>query len=225
MARSATGRRSAGNARAATQRKRRNRIWLTGLGGLALVSVAAAITVFVVSNFSNFTNSGSGDSRANGAPNFSFTLFQGQDELGAESLDMDQLRGRPVVLNFWAGQCPPCRAEMPDLQRFYEDFKGRVTLLGVDVGQFTGLGTRSDAKNLLRELRITYPAGFTKDGSVTRKYEVLSMPTTVFINSEGEIFETWSGALNQDILERVTTAMLNESQRNQPSKPAAATGS
>ena len=86
----------------------------------------------------------------------------------------------------------------------------------MDIGQFTGLGNRNDAKKLLRELRITYPAGYTKDGSVTRKYEVLGMPTTVFINSEGAIFETWSGALNRDILQRVTTAMLNESQRNQP---------
>ena len=124
MARSATGRRNAGNARAAAQRRRRNRMWLAGLGGLALVSVVAAIAVFAVSNIVNFTSSGVGESRTSGAPNFSFKLFQGQDKLGAESLDMDQLRGTPVVLNFWAGQCPPCRAEMPDLQRFYDDFRG-----------------------------------------------------------------------------------------------------
>lgn len=59
--------------------------------------------------------------------NFSFTLFQGESRLGAEKLNMDQVLGKPIVLNFWAGQCPPCRAEMPDLQEFYEGSKDEVT--------------------------------------------------------------------------------------------------
>ena len=55
-------------------------------------------------------------------PDFSFTLYRGESKLGAETLRLSELRGRPVVLNFWAGLCPPCRAEMPDFQRFYEEF-------------------------------------------------------------------------------------------------------
>ena len=186
------------------------------MGGLALIAVVAAVALIAVDRGSNSTSSEGTARGENSAPHFSFTLFQGQDKLGAETLDMDQLRGKPIVLNFWAGLCPPCRAEMPDLQRFYDDFKGEVTLLGVDIGQFTGLGNRTDAKKLLEELGITYPAGFTKDRSVTRKFKVVSMPTTVFINSEGEIFEHWLGALNQETLERITTAMLKESQLSQP---------
>jgi len=159
-----------------------------------------------------------GDSGANGvasvptkkdlAPDFSFTLYQGESKLGATTLDLSSLQGRPTVLNFWAGLCPPCRAELPDLQDFYDEFNDRVTLISVDLGQFTGLGTQEDAKDLLSELGITYPAGFTDDNNVVREYKVLSMPTTVFINSQGEIFRKWSGALNRDALTKVTTEML-----------------
>ncbi len=144
------------------------------------------------------------------APNFSFTLYQGEVELGAEALDLSDLRGRPTVLNFWAGLCPPCRAELPDLQLFYEDFNDRVTVVGVDIGTFTGLGNQDDARNLLSELAINYPNGYTSDDSVVRRYQVLSMPTTFFINSKGEIFKKWNGALNLDILTEQTTELLNQ---------------
>ena len=144
------------------------------------------------------------------APNFSFTLFQGEDKLGGEELDLAQLRGTPVILNFWAGLCPPCRAEMPDLQEFYEDFSDRVILLGIDLGQFTGLGTRGDAEKLLNDLQVTYPAGFTTDASVVRNYSILGMPTTVFIDAEGRVFKSWTGALNRKVLEEQTNELLSQ---------------
>ena len=90
---------------------------------------------------------------------------------------------------------------MPDLQAFYNDNKEDVTLVDVDIGQFLGLGTQQDAENLLRELNITYPAGFTDDRGVVRDYKVLGMPTTVFINADGTIFDKWTGALNRSVLE------------------------
>ncbi len=144
------------------------------------------------------------------APNFSFALYQGEAELGAREMEVGQLRGKPVVLNFWAGLCPPCRAEMPDLQLFYEEYKDRVLLVGIDIGQFTGLGSTSDAISLLQELEVTYPAGFTEDASVVPRYEVLGMPTTVFIDADGAIFKTWTGLLTRGVLEEHTNAMLSQ---------------
>ena len=214
MARSSTTRRSAAAAKKAAS-QRRNRMWLGGAGAAAVAVLVAIIVVSVYSADSSSPASTGGDQADGLVKNFSFTLFQGEKVLGAEKMEMDQLRGKPIVLNFWAGQCPPCRAEMPDLQRFYDGFKDDVTLLGIDVGQFTGLGTRRDARNLLTELGITYPAGYTGDGSVVRKYEVLGMPTTVFINADGTVFETWSGGLNLDILARLSGAMLRQAEQDQ----------
>ena len=116
--------------------------------------------------------------------------------------------GRPLVLNFWARLCGPCWSEMPDLQDFYEEHKGEVGLLGVDVGQFTGLGQPKDASKLLDALGVTYPAGYTDDANVVRDYGVRAMPTTVFISSDGSIFQSWTGAIEREQLEAVVDRML-----------------
>ena len=142
------------------------------------------------------------------APDFAFTLFQGDDVLGGRSLRLAQIKGKPIVLNFWARYCGPCWTEMPELQDFYEVHKGRLQLLGIDLGQFTGLGSPKDAGKLLDSLGITYPAGFTDDAHVVRSYQVAAMPTTVFIDSEGVVFRTWSGSITRQQLEAIVVEML-----------------
>jgi len=144
------------------------------------------------------------------APNFDIKLFQGEAKLGGTDIDVRQFQGKPLIINFWAGLCPPCRAELPDLQEFYNEFSDRVTLVGVDVGQFTGLGSLQDAKDLLEELQISYPVGFTNDGSVISEYKVFAMPTTIFIDAGGEIFKKWGGALTVGVLREQTNAMLGQ---------------
>jgi len=195
MANEVVDNQGANRAEAKPQSKGRYYLWYSGIGILALVAVVLVATL-------------GGGSGVNAAPNFPFTLYQGESELGGRNLELSDLRGRPVILNFWAGLCPPCRAEMPDLQLFYEEFKDEVTLIGIDLGLHTGLGTQNDARSLLNLLEITYPAGFTDDANVVRDYEVLAMPTTVFINSKGEIFRKWGGLLTLGVLIDVTNEML-----------------
>ena len=142
------------------------------------------------------------------APNFSFSLYQGEDILGFETKQLSQLRGMPVVLNFWARLCPPCWTEMPELQEFSEEFQDQIILLGIDIGQFTGLGSPRDASKLLDSMGITYPAGFTDDGDVVERYKVLAMPTTVFIDGQGRIFQKWTGGLDRETVTRLAKAML-----------------
>ncbi len=144
------------------------------------------------------------------APSFTFTLFQGHDELGSGPLTPADLRGKPLVINFWAGLCPPCRAELPDFQEYYQEFGDRVNLVAVDLGQFTGLGSLQDAKDLLEELDITFPAASTDDNSVIEAYRVLVLPSTVFIDADGSIFKHWQSVLNLAILEDQTLKMLGE---------------
>ena len=176
---------------------------------LAAILAAAAIACSSNDDSNNdfVSSTGSGDL----APDLTVSMFQGQDVVGGEKVTLSGLiGGRPIVLNFWAGLCPPCRAEMPDLQEFNEDFQDRALLLGVDLGQFTGLGNTDDAKKLLSDLAITYPAGFTSDSDVIRNYQVLGMPTTIFIDREGRIFNRWTGALNKNVLIEKTQEMLGQ---------------
>lgn len=136
------------------------------------------------------------------APDFETTLFQGQEVLGADTLEFSQLigRGKPVVLNFWAGLCPVCRMEMPELQAFYEEYKDRVILYGLHIGPFVGMGSREDALNRIRELGITYPVGSTDDGTVLEDYNFFGMPTIYFITGDGRIYHQWTGYLDKATL-------------------------
>ena len=216
MAKAETNTRAGAQAGEEPRRNRKNVLWYSRLGGVVLMGVAVA--VILASAGGGFgTNPAASEDLA---PDFSFTLFKGQEKLGAGVINLSDLKGRPVVLNFWAGLCPPCRAEMPDLQSFYEGFDSQVTVLGVYLGQFFGLGSQRDALELLNEVGVNYPSGFTSDAGVVQEYKVLDMPTTFFIDSEGKIFKKWPGPLNEDTLTKLTTEMLEqESGQSMASSP------
>ena len=139
---------------------------------------------------------------------FNISLYQGSEKLGSETVAVSDLRGQPVVLNFWAGLCPPCRAEMPEFQVFAEEYDGRVTLVGVDLGQFFALGSEEEAIALLGELGVTYPAGATDDGNVVRELGVLGLPATFFVAADGSLHRKWQGVLSGEKLAEITDEML-----------------
>ena len=144
---------------------------------------------------------------------FPIVLYQGADAVGGgDALMLSDLRGQPVALNFWAGLCPPCRAEMPDFQRFADDYAGRVLVVGVDLGQFFSLGSQDDAKALLNDLEIAYPAGYTDDASVVRELLITGLPATLFITADGALHRKWIGALNEEKLVEIADEMLAQSQ-------------
>lgn len=154
---------------------------------------------------------GAGEARERVA-DFQISLYQGQEELGAENLSLSDLQGKPVVLNYWAGLCPPCRAEMPEFQEFADEFEGRVTLVGVDMGEFLLLGSREDARKLLAELGVSYAAGFTDDPHVVEAHRVLGLPTTIFVTADGHLYKKWDGVLNLEKLTEIADEMLAENE-------------
>jgi thiol-disulfide isomerase/thioredoxin len=155
-------------------------------------------SLFVLAACGDVTGSG-----GNGEPehDFAFIPYQSVGDPGSgEEMMFSELfeEGRPVVLNFWAGQCPPCRAEMPHFQQLADEYEGQFTLIGIDVGVFTGLGTEQNALDLLEELNITYPAGRAVDRDPLIDYGATGMPTTVFMNGNGEIVEKRIGMILED---------------------------
>jgi thiol-disulfide isomerase/thioredoxin len=144
---------------------------------------------------------------------FEITVYQGEDVLGGQSVRFSEVlaQGKPVVLNMWAGLCPICRTEMPELQEAYEKYGDRVLFIGVDIGPFVGLGSKKEALALLDELEITYPAGTTSDATVMRDYKVLGTPANYFLKPDGEIIQQWNGFLTGDQLNGHIEALLEAS--------------
>lgn len=169
-----------------------SRLLLPGL--LVLILALAACSDLVASD------EGAGDP----PDDFAFVPYQG---IGNPDAGEDEAKmmfsevfdeGKPVVLNFWAGQCPPCRAEMPHFQQLVDEYEDEFVLLGIDVGPFTGLGTHDSALQLLDELEIDYPAGRALERDPLVDYNVTGMPTTVFFNADGTIADTRVGLIQED---------------------------
>ena len=145
------------------------------------------------------------------APAFSVPLYTGQSFLGgADNLALADLRGRGVVLNFWAPLCAPCRAEMPDFEELWQEVKDedRIVVVGVDVGPYTGLGDRATALRFLDETGITYPTGQAQSGDVIVEYGVQGMPTTVFVTPDGKVARKWTGVINKAKLDELTEELF-----------------
>ncbi len=168
-------------------------------GGAALVMVlVAAVVIQVLSG-------------AGASANFEFSVYQGEEHLGGgENVNFTDLLddGKPIVLNFWAGDCPPCRAEMPAFQNVWAENEGDVLFVGLDVGVFTGLGTESSGRALLNELGITYPAGAPPNRTPVVNYTVRSMPTTIFFGADGQIMDRADGAISELRLSSIIDRLL-----------------
>lgn len=141
---------------------------------------------------------------------FTIRAYGGAEALGGETVLLSSIvgQGEPVVLNFWGGLCPPCRAEMPGFQRVHEAYADRVIFLGVDVGPFVGLGGRQDARDLIADLGVSYPNGWTFNSSALKDYEVRSIPKTVFFAGDGRIVRVWTGAIPEPDLIELVEALL-----------------
>ncbi|MCY4081506.1 MAG: TlpA disulfide reductase family protein [Caldilineaceae bacterium] len=117
------------------------------------------------------------------APNFAFFLADGR---GA---DLASLQGKPVVLNFWATWCGPCRAEMPDLVALHESDNDLV-VLEVNVGE-----ELSAVEDFAKEFGMNMTVVLDEEDLIRRAYQVRNMPTTVFIRADGTIGARWPGFL------------------------------
>ena len=201
-----------------SQRNDRNQ----GGGGGAGRWIFLAVVVGVVGIIAIASVLLSGGSGGNGtlqaAPDFSLSVYQGEEVLGGVDLNLSDVTalGKPVVLNFWAGLCPPCRVEMPGFQRVHEARGNQITLLGVDVGPFTGLGSREDGIELLRQIGVTYPIASASTARSVQVYRVISMPTTVFITADGRIVRRVSGAISEARLNSLIDELIQVSQAPPP---------
>jgi peroxiredoxin len=134
------------------------------------------------------------------APDFALT------DLNGDTHALEAYRGRPVIINFWATWCPPCRSEMPDLQEVYEKYQDDgLVLLAVNQAE-----TPATVGEFVDELGLTFPILMDNNLSVSQGlYEVEAYPTTYFIDRDGRIQEVaLSGPLSKSYVESQVLRML-----------------
>jgi len=143
---------------------------------------------------------------------FPVSLYQGEDIIGSREFSFASLLGdKPIVLNYWASNCPPCSAEMPGFQKVYEAFEGRVVFFGLDIGRFAGFGGPEDSKRELRRLGVTYPAAPVPNVETARRLRVLGLPSTDFITPDGRVHRNWTGILNESKLTELVEDLIGAS--------------
>jgi cytochrome c biogenesis protein CcmG/thiol:disulfide interchange protein DsbE len=109
------------------------------------------------------------------------------------AIDLRALRGRVVVVNFWASWCVPCRDEAPALQAAWERYRDRgVVVLGVNVQDLV-----SEARRFLGDVKTTYPSVRDRDNAVYRAYGLTGVPETFFIDRAGRIVFRFPGVVTE----------------------------
>ncbi|WP_078594742.1 redoxin domain-containing protein [Evansella clarkii] len=131
------------------------------------------------------------------APDFELEMLDGS------AAKLSDFRGEKIMLNFWATWCPPCRAEMPDMQEVYEE--NDVLILAVNLTQTeTGMNA---VESFVDDFGLTFPIMLDEDIEVADLYEIQPIPTSFMINSEGRIHNIAYGPMNKDMIVQQFTEM------------------
>lgn len=175
------------------------------VAGSAFAWMAAALAVAVVIAvsvplFTSQTKHESGPAGTVGEPAPVIRLL---DAHGA-SVSLLQYRGRIVITNLWATWCPPCRAEMPDLQRLWRNERGAVVVVGIDEGE-----SRQRALDFADALGVTYPIWLDESQRYGRALDALGLPTTVILNRGGAIASGFDGALTYGQMKTAIAPLLH----------------
>ncbi len=131
--------------------------------------------------------------------------FEGELLDGEEAAFADY-SGKPLIINFWASWCSPCRAEMPELIEAYETHKDDIQFIGVNFRD-----TKALANRFYDEFEVPYESFFDQSGKIGFSYGVRALPATFFIDSEGTIIDRKLGALSREELDERIDLLLDES--------------
>lgn len=136
------------------------------------------------------------------APDFTLSTAEG------ETITLSELRGKAVLVNLWATWCPPCRAEMPAIQKLYQQYRDQgFVVLAVNA---TNQDDLSKIPAFTREYGLTFPILLDTAGSVSRQYQLRSLPSSYFIDRQGIIQEVVIGGPMAETLLRTRIQKILE---------------
>ena len=133
------------------------------------------------------------------------TLAGLSETAGGGEFRLSDYAGTPVVINFWASWCPPCRQESPHFERLWRRYGGQgILIVGVDIQD-----TKEDAEAYIREFGLTFPNVRDPDGAVSIDYGVIGLPVTFFVGADGIVRGRWVGAISESDLEGWIVRLLD----------------
>ncbi|WP_026889840.1 TlpA family protein disulfide reductase [Clostridium beijerinckii] len=115
-------------------------------------------------------------------------------DLNGNELSLSDLKGKKVFLNFWATWCPPCKAEMPEIERLYQETKDSdLVIISIEIGE-----PLNTVKSFIDSNKYNFKVLIDSDQSVATKYNITSIPTSYFIDKDGNIVSKHVGGMNID---------------------------
>ena len=166
------------------------------LGGLATMPPETEVstqvpTEPVAENTEAPTESQATEPESHPAPDFTMLDMDGNE------VTLSSFFGKPIVLNFWASWCGPCKMEMPEIQKFYEQYGEEIHFLLVSVDDSV-----DSAKTFLAGTEYTFPVYFDTTSAGAYTYGASSIPLTYFIDAEGNLTAYYMGAMSEGILQQ-----------------------
>lgn len=154
----------------------------------------------------------SGGTAADARPVIPAVDFELEDQYG-NIHRLEDYRGKTIFLNFWATWCPPCKAEMPDIQKLYEksstEGEDAVIVLGVAAPNMGQEGSEEEIAAFMEEKGYTYPVLMDTEGELFASYGIMSFPTTFMIDRDGNVFGYVSGMLSADMMDSIVRQTLD----------------
>ena len=167
-----------------------------------VILVAALAWIFVSADQAGTSTAGEIPAPRQGflAPDFTLQTPEG------ETITLSDLRGQAVLVNLWATWCPPCRAEMPAIQKLYDEYKDQgLVVLGVNM---TYQDNAQAVVPFAQENGLTFPILIEATGEVAGKYELRSLPSSFFIDRQGIIQEVVIGGPMSEVLLRTRIELI-----------------
>src|SRR5690606_6025547 len=152
-----------------------------------------ALNKMALGSNGDFLATDEGLARGELAPDFELTTLKG------EEMRLSDYRGKAVILNFWATWCPPCRAEMPHMQTFYEkQQENDVEVVAVNLT--TEDRGMTEIENFVAEFGLSFPIPMDVDGDIGALYQAFSIPTSYIIDREGRVLHKIVGPMDEEMM-------------------------